>query len=358
MKFNFIIFISILTLLTSCNGQTNSETINSGKLISPSVTGDTVTELSNNIMVIYQDKKNNYWFGSWQDGLYKYDGKTIVHFTTKHGLPSNRVDEIKEDKIGNVYFNTSSGLCKFNGNLFSKLSEVLSSENDWKLNPDDLWFKDGWNSGNIYRYDGSVLYKLPIPKTKLGEECIKKYPNPNPYTVYSIYNDSKGNVWFGTGLIGVFRYNGKAFDWIIENDVTELHGGPANGVRSIIEDKDGYFWFNSEYRYKVIEGSRTNGEAFYERQKSIGNLDGKKDSNLNEYASTTKDNNDNLWIATYQNGVWKYDGNKVKQYSVQENGKEVNLFYIYKDNNGDIWLGTEKNGVWKLSEESFIKVVQ
>ncbi len=58
-------------------------------------------------------------------------------------------------------------------------------------------------------------------------------------------------------------------------------------------------------------------------------------------------------IATYQNGVWKYDGNKVKHYSVQVNGKDINLFYIYKDNNGDIWLGTHENGVWKLNGETF-----
>jgi ligand-binding sensor domain-containing protein len=106
MKLNIIIFISILTLLTSCNGQTNTQIISSEKLTEPLVTGDTVRELSNNITVIYQDKKNNYWFGSWQDGLFKYDGESIVHFSTDHGLPSSRVEEIKEDKQGNIYFNS------------------------------------------------------------------------------------------------------------------------------------------------------------------------------------------------------------------------------------------------------------
>ncbi len=92
MKLNIIIFISILTLLTSCNGQTNTQKISSEKPTEPLVTGDTVRELSNNIMVIYQDKKkNNYWFGSWQDGLFKYDGESFVHFSTEHGLPSRTV---------------------------------------------------------------------------------------------------------------------------------------------------------------------------------------------------------------------------------------------------------------------------
>jgi len=93
---------------------------------------------------------------------------------------------------------------------------------------------------------------LPLPTTQIGEDYISRNPShPNPYTAYSIYKDSKGNIWFGTAALGVIRYNGKSFDWISENDVTEIHDKPANGVRSIIEDRDGYFWFNTLFRYNV-----------------------------------------------------------------------------------------------------------
>ncbi len=46
-------------------------------------------------------------------------------------------------------------------------------------------------------------------------------------------------VWHG--CFRSMRFDGKSIEWITEDDVTELHDGPANGVRSIIEDKDGYF---------------------------------------------------------------------------------------------------------------------
>ena len=36
----------------------------------------------------------------------------------------------------------------------------------------------------------------------------------------------------------------------------------SNGVRSIIEDKEGYFWFNSQYRYKVYDGKKKFTEQF------------------------------------------------------------------------------------------------
>ena len=74
--------------MTSCNGQTT-------KTQSIVSSGDTVKELGKNIMLVYQDTKNNYWFGSWETGVYKYDGKTLINYTTKHGLYTNRVDDIK-----------------------------------------------------------------------------------------------------------------------------------------------------------------------------------------------------------------------------------------------------------------------
>jgi ligand-binding sensor domain-containing protein len=353
--------LTVLTFLTSCNVQTNTQTHNSEKLNEPPSIGDTVRELSNNIMVIHHDRENNYWFGSWKDGLYKYDGKVMIHFTTKDGLPDNRIEEIKEDKLGIIYFNTSKGLCQYNGKSFLKLTETISAENDWDLHPDDIWFKSLEHPGYIYRFNGGNLFRLKFPKSELGEDYIQKHPNyPNPYAVYCIYKDSKRNIWFGTATLGVCRYDGKSFDWISEQDVTEIHDGPANGVRSITEDKNGDFWFNTEYRYSVYNKNsstktNTDNSAFYDRVKSIGYLDGKKDGDLNEFLSIIKDHNNNLWIAIYLNGVWKYDGEKISHYPIQINEKNIPIYCLFKDNNGDIWLGTHENGAFKFNGKTFNK---
>lgn len=348
-------------LYSSCNetGTTHkmSESTNEHSII----TGDTVSQLSNNIMAIYQDKKNVYWFGSWQDGLYKYDGKSIIHFTTKHGLPSNRVEEIKEDKQGDIYFNTSKGIIKFNGYHFSLLQENIGDIETWSLSPNDIWFKNFTDGQFVYRYDGTVLHKLNLPNIRLGEEWVQKNPSsPNPYSIYCTYKDSHGNIWFGTAVLGVFRYDGSKFDWITENDVNELHYGPSNGVRSIIEDKDGYFWFNTEYKYNIYNKpsstkSDKGSERFYDRVKSIGCLDGKKDGDLNEYLSIIKDDSNNLWIAIYLNGVWKYDGVKINHYQIQVDAKNIPVYCLFKDNNGEIWLGTHENGAFKFNGQTFEK---
>ena len=342
MKLSTLLFIPILSLLTSCNGQTTKQKTNPENV----ATGDTATALGNNIMVIYQDRKDVYWFGSWETGVYKYDGKALIHYTTEHGLLNNRIDEIKEDQFGNIYFastSATSAISKFDGENFTTLTAVPSE--NWILEPTDLWCKYSYgNTGKVYRYDGITLFEL-------------QFPNPpnlsNPFDIYSIYKDKKGNIWFGTNPVGVCRYDGKTFQWITEEDVTEFRNEGANGVRSIMEDKNGDFWFNTEFRYSIYDSSTVSSNLFYTRHKSIGGLDGKKDSNLDEYLSCVIDDQNNLWFVTYLDGVWKYDGVEITHYAVQDNSKNISLFSIYKDNNSNLWLGTHENGVYKFNGQTF-----
>ena len=355
MKLTTLLFFSILSILTSCNGPTSNSKKNDEQFKELFVKGDTVQELGSNIMVIYQDKKNTYWFGSWETGVYRYDGKTLINYTTKHGLFTNRVDDIKEDKLGNIYIagmNPNSTITKFDGQSFTKI--IATPSNEWKLEANDLWLLNWYQSKQkVFRFDGKTLFELTLPNpSKLN----------NPFEVYSIYRDKKGNIWFGTNPVGVCRYDGKSFDWITEEDVTEFRNEGANGVRSIMEDKNGDFWFNTENRYGIYDSITLQSNKFYTRHESIGSLDGKNTRGLKEYLSTVKDNEDNLWFVTYRDGVWKYDarlpdgqGTKITHYPVQANSKDITLFSIYKDNNGDLWLGTHENGVYKFNGKTFEK---
>ncbi|MVO08656.1 hypothetical protein GOQ30_05695 [Flavobacterium sp. TP390] len=344
MKLNLFLFQSILIILTSCNGQTRNKKKDANQFVK----GDIVEVLGNNIMVVYQDNKGVYWFGSWKTGVYKYDGKTMVNYTIEHGLPNNRIDEIKEDEFGNLYFasyHPKHTIVKFDGNVFKAVLPVLS--NNWQLKSTDIWFRNSYEFENkVYRYDGKTLHELQLPHP----------PNlPNPFGIYSIYKDSKENIWFGTNPVGVCRYDGKSFEWITEEDVTEFRNEGANGVRSIIEDKNGDFWFNTENRYSIYDTETLKSNTFYTRHESIGSLDGKNTSGLNEYLSTVKDNENNLWFVTYLSGVWKFDGTKITHYAVQDNSKDITLFSIYKDNKGTLWLGTHENGAYTYNGLRFEK---
>ncbi len=324
--------------------------------VSKKVVGDVVDKLGENLMVVYQDKRNQWWFGTWSDGLYRYDGRVIVHFTTKHGLSHHRIDQILEDSAGILFFNTPSGVHSFDGMQFTVLHEYDSKE--WKWTPSDLWFTTPGYRGKVLRYDGTKLHALQLPKVKVGEEYIAKHPGAaSPYGVYTIYRDARKHLWFGTVALGVCRYDGKNFDWLSSDDVNELHDGPANGVRSIIEDQEGHFWFNTRYRYAVdpsplLRSSGPAMEGIFQRLPGMGSLDGKPDGEY-EYLSIAKDHNNSLWIATYRHGAFCFDGKQLKHYPVTDGSKTITLFSTYVDRAGTIWLGTHSNGAYRFNGNSF-----
>ncbi|CAN5648666.1 hypothetical protein BH11BAC3_BH11BAC3_47450 [soil metagenome] len=72
MKLYTIALFSMVTIFTSCIGQNNSS-IAKVSVNEPAVRisiGETVAELDKSIWYVFQDKKNNYWFGSNGQGFY------------------------------------------------------------------------------------------------------------------------------------------------------------------------------------------------------------------------------------------------------------------------------------------------
>ena len=83
--FYVVTITGMLIFGTSCHGQSQNmpspEVYLKPRIALPDTSiGEIVKELSHNLMLVYHDKKNNYWFGSWVDGLYKYDGKKIIQY--------------------------------------------------------------------------------------------------------------------------------------------------------------------------------------------------------------------------------------------------------------------------------------
>ncbi|MFN8346323.1 MAG: two-component regulator propeller domain-containing protein [Spirosomataceae bacterium] len=362
---------SVLAVLTSCKAQNNSQAAGSPHSIF--AIGDTVSELDKAILVIFQDRHHNYWFGSNGQGIYRYDprqavGKNLIHFTAKDRLCSNQIRDIQEDKSGNIYFTTFEGISKFDGQRFTTLmpTKNIFPTNEWKLQPDDLWFKGASGAGGAYRYDGKGLYFLKFPKHYLENEFYAKNPNVSysPYDVYTIYKDSKGHIWFGTSNLGLCRYDGKSIKWLYEKELTETPSGGSFGIRSILEDKEGKFWFcNTRYRYTidppatpaVYENDKGKDFINYKREKGIDGIKTAAGEDLIYYLSIAEDSNRNLWMVTYTSGVWQYDGQKITHHSVKDGTKDSTLFSIYKDRQGTLWLGTHKTGVYQFNGKAFEK---
>ena len=318
--------------------------------------GVTVTQIDKTIWTIYQDKKSNYWFGSKENGVYYYNGHRLKHITTQNGLVSNEIRGIQEDANGNIFFDTEKGVSKFDGHTFKTLQMANQDSplNNWVLKPDDLWFRIGSTKNGAYRFDGKYLHYLKFPTSPQEITFYKNNPNSSlkPYGLYTIYKDRKGFMWFGTASLGVCRYDGKNLNWHYEEQLQTTPNGGDFGTRAIFEDKNGKFWINNT-RFRYVIETYGNKPITFKKENGIGYLNKTNKMEFPFFLSVTEDNKGNLWLATYEEGVYKYNGKELIHYPIKDGETDVLLFTIYKDKKGVLWLGTHNAGVYKFTGKTF-----
>jgi len=281
--------------------------------------------LCNNIVYsILQDKSGNLWFGTYDNGVSKYDGKLFTHFTENEGLSNNRVLSILQGFSGNIWFGTDAGVNKYDGISFTHFTDEVLKENSiysiLRDNKGNLWF--GTYGGGVLKYDG-ITYTKFTEKEGLSNNIV-----------YCILQDKKGNLWFGTNGGGVSKYDGKTF-----THFTEKEGLSNNIVYCMLQDKKENLWF----------GTYGGGVTKYDG-KTFTHFTEKEGLSNNVVLSILQDNNENLWFGTYGAGVTKYNGKTFTHFTEREGLSNNNVYSILQDRAGNLWFGT-RFGLSKLSIE-------
>ncbi|MEO1437975.1 MAG: two-component regulator propeller domain-containing protein [Bacteroidota bacterium] len=307
------------------------------------------------IWAIHQDANGYFWFGSNGQGIYQHDGQTLHQLTTSDGLVDNTIREIHEDHLGNLYIETPKGISQFDGTSFHTLPILPQAESSWENAPTDLWFNG--IGDYLYRFDGQQLHDLQLPEQDLSPLGLDtnvplQEQRFSPYAVYGINKDDDGNVWFGTVKAGAFRFDGTHFLWFGEPELSTLPDGRVPGVRSILQDQEGYVWlsnFHSKYR---INPDAPKG---YDKLKAVDLPEALIGDKIGNFNDGFKDPNGNLWMITYGGGVWKYDGNQLTNIEVKNELGTVLLLCIAQDKEGTIWLGSRNDGIYKQNGSTFEK---
>jgi ligand-binding sensor domain-containing protein/serine phosphatase RsbU (regulator of sigma subunit) len=159
----------------------------------------------------------------------------------------------------------------------------------------------------------------------------------NTSYVFSILEDRRGNLWFGTGREGVSMYNGETFTHFSENE-----GLSSNYIRSILEDSHGNLWFGT-----YVGGvSMYNGESFTHFTEKEG-------LSSNNVWSILEDSHGNFWIGTDGGGVSMYNGKTITHFTKKEGLSDNQVYSILEDSHGNLWFGTFDGGVSMYDGESF-----
>ena len=163
--------------------------------------------------------------------------------------------------------------------------------------------------------------------------------------VRTMYQDKKGNYWFGTNGNGIIRYDGQTLETV---SIEAVH--PSMRVLEIVEDRAGSVWFGTS------EGLiKYDGKEFTTFSKKEG-LQGENA----EIWGLTIDKSGVIWVGSI-GGVSHFDGEKFIPFSLPEtmveNPKPMLsdklVFKIIEDKNGTMWFVTDGNGIFKYKNSEF-----
>ncbi len=339
-------FLTILILGTACNGPVKKDLPNEKE--HPNL----IVNIGNgSVSRFMQDKAGNLWFGTSDNGLYIYDGKSFSQFTVNDGLNSNKIYCIFEDKDGKIWVGTEVGLCLYDGKAFANIQIPLPKilppnknpyyQSHWvysilQAKSGKLWFVtiDG-----VYIYDGKSFTHFPIVAAANG------FLTSND-KVERILEDNAGNLWFGGRTNeGVFRYDGKSITHLKLPELIQGQNGPRPKSVSWgwpqLQDKNGNLWFSSwggAYRY--------DGKTFTSFTT--------KDGLPSEVTRIIEDKQGYLWFGA-SDGLRRYDG---KTFTYFKEGL-INpwIWEILEDKTGNIWVGTRENGLYFFDGKTFINYI-
>jgi ligand-binding sensor domain-containing protein len=314
-----------------------------------------------NVQCSLQDKEGNLWFGTTENGLYKYDGKSFRRYLVADGLNSNSIHCLLQDTEGKIWIGTQAGLCLYDAHLKDGVGQGKSFSNieiplpknlppnknqnyrnsHWvfsimQAKNGKLWFAtiDG-----VYIYDGISFTPFVITGATGG------FLSTNTNAEY-VLEDNEGNIWFGgRANEGVFRYDGKSVTNFKLEALTlqfESRQVSHNWAWPQLQDRNGNIWFSNwagVYRY--------DGKKFTSYTKSEG-LPGYNGL----VAKIIEDKNGNLWFGG--DGLSRYDGKSFTPFTSKDGLPNLGIWSILEDTSGNIWVGTRESGLYLYDGSTFI----
>jgi ligand-binding sensor domain-containing protein len=311
--------------------------------------GHDTLNFKSGIRAILHDSKGNYWFGSDQEGVCKYDGKSFTYFTVKDGLLGKQVASIQEDVHGFIWLGTEQGICCYDGEKVIT-HPVKVSDSQWSLSSSDLWFSAGKNI-DLVRVHDKKLHLITNPVQRQKNQSVHDLGA----TAFS--KGKSGNLWIGC-YPSVLAYDGIRVKEI--NDRTLGFDGEKNylHVRSILEDSQGRLWIGNNGIGALLK----EGDQFIHFSQKMKLVNGPvfsypspKGTMMHVFA-LAEDSQGNIWFGDRDNGAWKFDGLTVQNYTIDSSLKSQHIWAIYKDRKDNLLFGMADKGVYYYNNHIFTRV--
>jgi signal transduction histidine kinase/ligand-binding sensor domain-containing protein/AraC-like DNA-binding protein len=305
---------------------------------------------------ILQDKAGNIWTGIFQKGVYfipNNPNRFIIwgyKSFNKNIIGSSCVMSILKDKDNIVWVGTdndgiygveSKGTVRHytRQSLNSVSNTIMCSFED---SNGDIWLGSYLNGlSKFNKATGICTYYNKIPSS-LGNNFLSN-------KVMCITEDKKKNLWIGTNGAGLYSFDLKT-QTFTRHYAREggLNGKLLyDGINCVLHDRDGMIWVGT-FRGVCRINPQTNKVDNFDTNRNI--LPG-----IIVY-SMAEDHAGNIWIGTTEGlACFNKKTNKSRLYTVNDGLPSNVICGILEDKNGNIWLSTHF-GISKLivSEDKFV----
>lgn len=236
-------------------------------------------------------------------------------------VQTNAADNLKDGPTVIRNFKATGYAPDFDTTLVSQY--IRSIFQDSKGN---LWF--GTLGEGAVRYDEKTLTYFSGPDGFINN------------TVYAINEDKNGNMWFGTDQ-GVYKYDGKTFRNYNQKDGLNHLDISRKGI---LTDKSGSIWVGTHggvYKYDPSADAR--GLPCFPMFPLMQDID---------IAGILEDQNGNIWFASSEQGAFRYDGKTITNFNEFEGLSRNYAGGMAEDQTGNMWF-TMQNGICKFDGKAF-----
>jgi ligand-binding sensor domain-containing protein len=253
------------------------------------------------------DKNNRIWFDTWELGA-----STLCCYDPKNN--SIVLDHYSFQPLLNAYHEIKGVTQQRNGNIWAK---------------------------------GLNVFGHYIEREKRFQLVYNGFENEQSISfnrVNSLFEDVEGNIWVGTDINGLYRFNPQGQFFTNVRQVNRGTGKPGNGsAMSFMPAKNGDLFVGTweDGLYRVDSNLNTVPVG-------LSNLDKITPAMWGMYAS--KDSN-TIWMGA-QPGIWRIDqAKKLATFYNPTLIKNRTIRQIAEDNFGNLWMGTQSLGLFKWSAE-------
>ena len=260
------------------------------------------------VRAIFQDRNGNFWFGTRNSGVMRFDGKSWQAFTTEHGLLANGILAIVEDRAGAIWCAGGGGVQKFDDEKWT----AFALKDDIGLNGRVVFAiredADGRN------WIGSSAGASVFDGTSWQNYTTEQGLSHN--VVHDVLAEASGTIWFATRKGGLSAFDDTAW---------QVHLQEAN-IRGLLLDDAGRLWAGtaSQGAYSLLRDGTWHRHAPHET-----------------LIPKAVDRHGGVWFATEGAGAFRFYKQKWFHHTAADGLVSDVVYSIFEDRDGIIWLGTD-----------------